>query len=57
MAGEAVEKALRQAFEPLTASSDLAKNKPFVKIDVFNNAVWIKAVRGSAVGLYAHAQR
>ena len=55
MAGEAVERALREAFEPLTASSDLAKNRPFVKIDFFNNAVWIKAVRGSAVCLFLPA--
>ena len=52
VAGEAVEKALREAFEPLMASPDLAKNKACVKIDFFNNAVWIKAVRGSAVGLF-----
>lgn len=46
-----MEKAVREAFEPLAASSDLPKNKPVVKTDSRDqyNYVWIKAVRGSMV--------
>ena len=49
MAGETVTQCLREAFDPLKQSSDLAKNKPSVKYDVHNQALWIKVVKGSAV--------
>ena len=53
VAGERVERALRDAFVPVEEAGqqhDLQKNRPRVIYDSINNAVWIKLVSGSKVG-------
>ena len=58
VAGERVERALRDAFVPVEEvgqQHDLQKNRPRVIYDSINNAVWIKLVSGSKVGCNGHA--
>ena len=49
-AGERVERELDAVFTPLEAkgrAADLFSNRPSVKYDRINNAVWIRLIRGS----------